>query len=244
VEEHFYAVAPLFLLGLGALRSHRTRIGLLLALWIAGLAVRFRSAADIPVMTVGSELFGSMREIYFTSHNRFDILVAGILLAYLHHHFSDRLAALFARAPARWSAYAVSLGCLALLVFKPRLFGMDDMTFVLLSFGTLTSLMYVPLILVLISTDGPLVRFLSRPIFLRIATLGYGIYLVHMPVCTRLIPLTRRILSDTAAPFPLVWSALLAATLLLSAAVAYLLHLLVEKPSLRLRDRLAPRRSV
>jgi peptidoglycan/LPS O-acetylase OafA/YrhL len=37
----------------------------------------------------------------------------------------------------------------------------------------------------------------------------------------------------------LVWPAALTTTFLLSLAVAYVLHVLVEKPSLRIRDRFA-----
>lgn len=99
--------------------------------------------------------------------------------------------------------------------------------------------MYLPLLLVVMNHDGALTRLLSRPAFLKVATLGYGIYLWHIPVLEGLVlPLTKRLSALGAAP-PVIWVATLAVLLVVTTGVAYLAHLLVEKPALRLRDRWA-----
>jgi peptidoglycan/LPS O-acetylase OafA/YrhL len=87
--------------------------------------------------------------------------------------------------------------------------------------------------------DGMVQRMLSAPIFRRIATLGYGVYLVHIPIIDHvMVPIARKLQSAKVSMI-LVWPSALALDLLISFAVAYLLHVLVEKPSLRIRERLA-----
>ena len=93
--------------------------------------------------------------------------------------------------------------------------------------------------LLLLHGHGWVPRFFSLPIFRRIATLGYGVYLTHIPIIYYvLLPLAQH-LQTKHAPIILVWPASVAAVVVLSLAVGYVLHILVEKPSLRIRDRLA-----
>ena len=73
------------------------------------------------------------------------------------------------------------------------------------------------------------------------ATLGYGVYLVHIPVADHLIvPYAKKLYADHA-PMLLVWAGSVATLVLASLAFAYVLHILVEKPCLALRDRLTAR---
>ncbi|MCP4605968.1 MAG: acyltransferase [Proteobacteria bacterium] len=241
VEEHFYLAAPFFLIGLHALKTHWARISVLLVVWISGLVVRVIQISMIPKTSSLAEALEATMDAYFTTHNRFDILVAGIFLAYIHHYFGDRIAAILRFRTVRTMFYAVSLTCLFVLVYKPRFLGLNELIFALLSWGTITGIMYVPLILVLINTDGPFVRFLSKPVFLRIATLGYGIYLIHTPICSMLLPFVRIALRRYDVPFPIAWTALLIMTLTISGFFAYILHISVEKPALLLREHIVPR---
>jgi peptidoglycan/LPS O-acetylase OafA/YrhL len=69
------------------------------------------------------------------------------------------------------------------------------------------------------------------------ATLGYGVYLVHIPIIDHIMVPAAKAAQDRHWSMLLVWPAALTATMLLSLAIGYALHVLVEKPSLRLRDR-------
>ena len=53
-----------------------------------------------------------------------------------------------------------------------------------------------------------------------------------------LVPIAQK-LQARHAPIVRVWPASVAALVLLSLAVAYVLHVLIEKPSLHIRDRFA-----
>ena len=77
------------------------------------------------------------------------------------------------------------------------------------------------------------------PVFRRLATLGYGVYLVHIPIIDHIMVPAGRAAQARHWSMLLVWPAALTTTFLLSLAVAYVLHVLVEKPSLRIRDRFA-----
>ncbi len=241
VEEHFYLLAPLFLAGLHLLGTHRARIATLIALWTSGLGMRLFCFSAIPESLTKREFHTAVNSIYLTTHSRYDILIAGILIAYVHHHFREPIAAWLSRQRVRYMLYTVSITCLFALVFKPSFLYGNHAVFQLVSWGTFTGIMYFPLILLLIHTDGPFVRFLSKPTFLRIATLGYGMYLIHMPVCSKLLPLARVALKQYGLPLPLVWTGLLIATLIGAFVLSYVLHIIVEKPALALRERLVPR---
>ena len=109
------------------------------------------------------------------------------------------------------------------------------------AWGTITSVTYTALVLVVLHGGGWAARALSGAAFLRLATLGYGIYLVHVPLCERVVlPIAQGLLSWRTLPIPIVWAISVALLVAISAAVAYVLHLLIEKPALRLRDRIAP----
>jgi peptidoglycan/LPS O-acetylase OafA/YrhL len=100
-------------------------------------------------------------------------------------------------------------------------------------------MMYFGWVLLLLYGDGWIHRALSAPIFRRIATLGYGVYLVHIPLCDHvLVPIARK-LQERHAAMEIVWPACVAALMVGSLAVAYVIHVLIEKPSLRLRQRLS-----
>jgi peptidoglycan/LPS O-acetylase OafA/YrhL len=82
-------------------------------------------------------------------------------------------------------------------------------------------------------------RWLSAPFFRRVATLGYGVYLVHIPIIDHVMVPAARAAQGRHWSMLFVWPTSLAATMVLSVAVAYALHVGVEKPALRVRDRLA-----
>lgn len=236
VEEHFYLIVPALIAGLFALGSHRSRLVVLCALWLLGLAIRlwiYSGLADPSYAEIHSLL-------YKKTHARFDILIAGIAVAYAHHFFGGRLSSLFSRAAWRRIAWALVLGCLALLLFPFPVIGGQNHVFDVFSWGTITSVMYVPLILLLLHRDSAFGRFLSSPAFRKAATLGYGTYLVHVTVCVHSMEAAREAIGRFGFSNYAAWPMTFFLMLALSFPCAYLLHLFVEKPALSLRSRLVP----
>lgn len=236
VEEHFYLVAPFLIAGLGRLSTHRQRIGVLLALWVSGFASRVVTAhyafqaSDYSFLTSGG--------VFIRTHTRYDILIAGVIVAYLQYYFRNEVVQFLRKKLVRPCFTCLILFCFYLLAIRPEWVGGDSTTFLLFAWGTITSVAYVPLLLMAVNGDGPLVRFSSSGIFRVIASLGYGVYLVHTPVCTSLLPLARHALLNSESPLVAVWLTMLFATILISLFLAYVLHIIVEKPALRFRDRL------
>jgi peptidoglycan/LPS O-acetylase OafA/YrhL len=134
-----------------------------------------------------------------------------------------------------------SCACLWLLL-QPWMFGDKWLLLVrVFSWGTLTSIMYFGWVLLLLNGgEGWVHRFLAAPFWRRVATLGYGVYLVHIPVCDHAIsPLARFLSKGRGWPMVVVWPSSVLGLFGLSLLVSYGLHLVVEKPSLRLRDLVA-----
>jgi peptidoglycan/LPS O-acetylase OafA/YrhL len=235
LEEQFYLTVPFLFLALQRLKSVRMRIALLSALTLSALVVRLTIFLRHPTWT-DVQFCGVL---YFRTHTRFDTLVAGILLAVVHQNYGKEIAR-WLESPFHRALLGVpALGCLWLLLF-PTMFGQDHLAIVhVFIWGTVTSLMYLLTVPMALYGQGMVCQWLSMHLFRRIATLGYGIYLVHIPIIEYImVPLARRA-QERHVSMLYVWPAALVATSIFSVAVAYVLHIAVEKPSLRLRDRFA-----
>jgi peptidoglycan/LPS O-acetylase OafA/YrhL len=235
VEEHFYLAVPLLMAVLHRLRTHCARLVVLALLWGSALLVRHMLFWFWKIPWNAETMF---RFIYVMTHGRYDTLIAGVLLAYVAHHFGDALRALFARRAARWASYAAALVCLWAL-FPPHR-ELPRSHWNLWAWGTITSVMYAAVVLPLLHSPAGawLPRVLGARPWLPIATLGYGVYLVHIPIMDKIVKLLM------VGPFfarwstGALWSMSLLLLSLLSWSLAYVLHVLVEKPSLWLRDKL------
>jgi peptidoglycan/LPS O-acetylase OafA/YrhL len=235
LEEQFYLAVPLLFVLLRRLRDDRARIAVLTALMFSALVIRlvifyrYRPWKD-------GVLYGAL---YFRTHTRFDTLVAGILLAVIHKRYGPDIAR-WLETPFHRALLALpALGCLWLLLM-PGMFGPDEMQIVhVYCWGTVTSLMYLACLPLALYGEGMVCRWLASPVFRRMATIGYGVYLVHIPVIDHVMVPAARAAQSAQVSMLFVWPAAVAATMALSLAIAYALHLVVEKPSLRLRDRLA-----
>jgi peptidoglycan/LPS O-acetylase OafA/YrhL len=107
------------------------------------------------------------------------------------------------------------------------------------AWGTMTSVMYFGPLLMLLGGEGWIARALATPFFRRAATLGYGVYLVHMPIVHYgFMPIVRD-LHHRGVSMALVWPLAFVSIVVCSHAVAYLLHVFIEKPALQLRERFA-----
>lgn len=234
LEEQFYLTVPLFVFALNRLRSDRNRAILLVAIWASALVVRLwyhhthHGISDLDLYN----------KVYFRTKTRFDPLVGGIMLAFIQHRWREPLGRWLSRPRNRALVALPTLTCFWVLM-DPAMFGPQNMQIVhMFLWGTVTTMFYMGLVLLLLHGHGWIQDFLSAPIFRRVATLGYGVYLVHVPIVYHgIVPVARR-LYYARTPIILLWPASLASLVLLSLGVGYILHIFVEKPSLRLRDRL------
>lgn len=235
LEEQFYLTVPLLFFLLYRLKGNRARIALLVVIWLAALAMRlflyFHRApwSDLALYEA----------LYFRPHTRFDTLIAGIILAFVHRRHGDAITA-WLKAPFHRALLSLSsLTCLWLLL-EPEVFGPEYLQIVhVFAWGTITSIMYFGWLLLLLHGDGWIHRALSRPIYRRIATLGYGVYLIHIPLLDNISVPVARALQERHVPMLVIWPLSLTALMLGSLGLAYVLHLFVEKPSLWIRERLA-----
>jgi peptidoglycan/LPS O-acetylase OafA/YrhL len=230
VEEQFYLLVPFLFAILRRLRGDRARLAILVALWLSAFASRL-----ILYLYYPSELPSA----YVRTHTRADTLAAGIIIAYLHHRWGDHLTRWLEKPAARAAIGVPTLGCLWILL-NPGIFGDGALAAVFL-WGTVSSLMYFGFVLLLLNGgNGWIRRGLSAPLFRRVATLGYGVYLVHIPLCYVLInPGASALVDRWGWSMAAVWPLSLAALIGGSLAVAYVMHVVIEKPSLRIRDRVA-----
>jgi len=235
LEEQFYLTVPLLFFVLHKLKSDRARLWLLSSLALVALFVRlyiyFRWRPWNDFILYGA--------VYFRTYTRFDTLVAGILLAVLHQRYGDRIGRFLERPLHRAMLAIPALACLWLLL-EPQMFGPEHVQLVhLFCWGTVTSVMYLCALPLLLHGDGFVHRALSLPFFRRAATLGYGVYLVHIPMIDHVLVPAAHALEKRHVSMLIVWPLSLVVTTLLSFAIAYAMHVFIEKPSLWLRQRVA-----
>jgi peptidoglycan/LPS O-acetylase OafA/YrhL len=236
VEEHFYLAVP-FLVGLLLLiRGNRWRLLLLTCLWASGLFVRLYVLYFTRRFWQEDTIF---QAVYVKTHTRYDILIAGIWLAYVQRHYATSLQHMFRKWWVRWILWCVA-GMFLYFLMSPLMFR-NYFMYRMLSWGTYTSLMYVPVILLLLNARGWVQSTLGHRFFLAMATLGYGIYLVHIPLCDWVIvPMARWMIQQHHWSLGPAWTICLLSLFVVSAAVAYVMHIAFEKPLLYLRDRWVP----
>lgn len=237
LEEQFYLTVPILFFVVHRLKNDRARLALLLAVWLLALVIRLIVYYKRAPWTD----LALYEALYFRPHTRFDTLVAGIILAFVHHTWGEHVTRWLVKPFHRALLGMMSLACLWLLV-QPWMFGKEHVQMVhVFAWGTVTSIMYFGCLLLLIhgDTESWVHRALSAPIFRSIATLGYGVYLVHIPLCDYLIVPMARAMEARHVPMVIVWPVALFALLAASLVLAYVMHVIIEKPSLRVRERLA-----
>jgi len=235
LEEQFYLAVPLLFFVLHRLRRDSHRFAVLLGLWALAPIIRL----IIYLRGAPWSYYDLHLALYFRTHTRFDTLVAGILLVFVHKRYGAALGEWFKAPFHRALVGMISLACVWPL-HNPGLFGTEHALLVyVFAWGTITSIMYFGPLLMLLQGEGAICRFLGSPIFRRVATLGYGVYLVHMPLIHYALLPCVRALHARGLSMVLLWPGTLVAVIVASLSIAYALHVLVEKPSLRVRERLA-----
>lgn len=224
VEEYFYLLAPLVLL---ALRGRARWVGLALAgaILVGGMALR----AGLYPSVAGAPWNVSMAKLYYPTWVRLDGLLLGVLLA-AGRTFHPK--AMVHWLPA-WAALLGGLAVLAgaMLVIKDQGPALD---FAGSTFGYPLFSLAIALLLSASLDAEPWLSKIPLPGVAGLATLSYSLYLVHKPVYT----LDKAWLgSEALAGWPA--SALYGCTALVAALA---LHHAVERPFLKLRDRVLARR--
>ncbi len=228
VEEQFYFLLPAVALMIAACRRSLLLGWLAVAgALLAGMAIR----SYLWTHHVGPEEQGGFNYytlIYYSSLCRFDELVAGVALALLKNYH----AGIWARMTS-FGNWTLAAGA-ALLALTWTLFLADHYGYAMTVVGYPMLGLSFTLLLVAALSPGSLLQRLRVPGAAGIALWSYAIYLTHKTLCV----LLRAPLRD-AGWGPDTWQAIV----LMSAAsilAGWLLHLLVETPFMKLRDRFVP----
>ena len=234
LEEQFYLGVPVLFFVLHRLTTDRARLWLLGLLWAGCLTIRlyiyfkYRPWND----------FALYDAVYFRLSTRYDTLIAGIILAIVHQKHGARVKEWLEKPFHKGILGVVALACLWLLL-RPTMFGRRETQLVhIFAWGTVTTIMYFCVLTLLLHDTGFISKVLGAPIFRKTATLGYGVYLVHIPLIYRVVVPAARSLQKAGHSMAWVYPASLTAVMAMSFAIAYVLHILIEKPSLKLREML------
>jgi peptidoglycan/LPS O-acetylase OafA/YrhL len=235
IEEQFYLVLPLILIGAAALKAGRKAMYLVPVLFIAGFAVRYFSWMHFvaPFYTAGTkEGLGPvwLEWVYYPTWNRLDGLLAGVTIAAIFS-FRPVLRDKLTRYGNSWLFFGLGLlTCAYFLCADLNSFGASVFGFPLVSLG------YGCVVLAALSPGCVLARFSWKGSVL-LATLAYSVYLTHKQI----INLTQDVLSGYGVDKHS--NLMLCCCMLAAVAAGAALYLLVERPFLKLRDRIL-RRSV
>jgi peptidoglycan/LPS O-acetylase OafA/YrhL len=222
VEEHFYLVLPLLVVLLMRRPSARKTVAVLASVILFGIALRAFLITHYPddVWTL----------IYYPSYTRLDGLLTGVTLAIVRTFRPAWWSALMQRGHTLFLAGTVCVGCVIWMFHDqdPGSGTGSAMWGVILGFPLLS----IGLGLVTassVSKNGLLAR-VRIPGAQTVATLAFSLYLTHKAIGHFMMQRFPRI---TEPHGPASW--LLYAVACFSAA--WLLHVAVERPFLRLRDR-------
>jgi peptidoglycan/LPS O-acetylase OafA/YrhL len=225
VEEKFYLVAPFLTLLLLKLPTLKLRTYGVAALILLGVGARALTAFLKPEVVTYVDFFPVFRSPF---HMTLDGLLIGVLLALVYRARATNPELVSPRV-ANWGFW---LGAAAFLLVSTTGVMMRDITWwdktlqplvIALGFGGMT--------FGLLFGGGPGRIFRSVVLFF-FARISYTLYLVHFP----LIPLSIKMATDLA-PEESVFSVFFMIFVALSITAALLLHYLVEKPFLVVKDR-------
>jgi len=235
LEEQFYLVVPLLFVVLRRLPTDRARITLLAVLTASCVVVRLGIYFWERPFTDN----GLYDAFYFRTATRYDTIIAGILLAVIESRYGAKIGRWLESTFHRALLALPALACLWLLL-RPGMFGDAYEQIVhLFTWGFVTSVMYLLVVPMVLHGEGSIVRALSAPFWRSLATVGYGVYLVHIPLMYQVgMPMVVHF-HEQGVSLAFTWALVFVVVTSLSFVVGYVLHVLVEKPALRVREWLA-----
>jgi peptidoglycan/LPS O-acetylase OafA/YrhL len=224
VEEHFYLFLPLLLILLQLTNCIKRSYWLLVILFLLGFVCRVYSFNRfyLPGIETGDVWVHWYKYIYYPTYNRLDGLLAGVSIAGIYRFY-----------PAVWikiSRHGNLFIVLSVAILTGAYFLCEDqMSFHASVWGfPLVATGYGCLVLGAVSPRSFLYKLNSKATTF-IATLSYAVYLTHKGV----IHVTHELLKD----FKIDQNLMLLICMATCIGFAYLLHLAVEKPFMKLRAR-------
>ena len=221
IEEHFYLLFPLFIVFLRRRRLDHVRQGLVLLVGCA-LVLAWRT-----YLVYGQHV--AQVRTYYGTDTRFDGLLFGCAAALIFSPILDRRRTDDGRvggdATPRvpWARWPVALGGAA-VIGATMLFRNDgfreSIRYTIQSIAIVACLRYA-----IVAVGSPLYRVLNAKVVAWFGRMSYGFYLVHQIIISGL---QQRLSSKIVV---------LVVSFVLSAATAWALHRLVERPMGRLRAR-------
>lgn len=225
VEEHFYLFLPIILMVLQKFNLVSKSYWLLIVLFIGGFAIRIFSFENLylPKLNDENSWLYWYKYIYYPTYNRLDGLLVGVSIAGVYVFAPNIL--------NKISKYGNLLFAISLLIITGAYFlCKDQMTFNASIFGfPIIAIGFGFMVLSAICPTSFLYQWNSK-LTTFLATLSYAIYLTHKGV----IHTTHLILKD----FIIDNNIMLVICILTCIGFAYLLHLIVEKPFMKVRTKI------
>lgn len=225
VEEHFYLFLPIILVFLQYGKMINKSYWLLIALFLIGFILRIYSYNNFYLSNI-KEANSSIywyQYVYYPTYNRLDGLLAGVAIAGIYIFYQSAWEKI-----STYGNLSIVLGSIVLtlsyfLCYDQRTFNASVIGFPLVAIG------YGLIVIGAISPTSFLYK-LNSTLLSLIATLSYAFYLLHKGI----IHLTHYFLDN----FNLGANVVFFIAILNCLFFAYLLHLIIEKPFLRLRHKI------
>ncbi|MEZ5573052.1 MAG: acyltransferase [Halioglobus sp.] len=227
VEEQFYVLIPPTLLLIFKSTSERVRLFAVVGLVCLPVIARTAHYLADPNLTI-------LKGFYYYSHNRFDEILVGVVIAYFHVVYPAQLR----RICGLWGNWLGVAGLIGFIVvwsygsvFRSNLF---TVVFQFLVMALSTGL----ILLNCLYRPNLLTRFFSHRFWYPVARVSYGIYLIHPFVLFGLMQLFAGHINFTkssAFGLFLIYLAVLSITWVLSA----IMFLMLERPMLVMGAKLA-----
>lgn len=227
VEEKFYILAPFIVLAALRTRTIGCRYILLFGLLLLPLLTRFATAVHHPEVADYAAFFPIFRSPF---HNSADGLVVGVVCAFL---YVER-AQLGLSRHARWPVWLfwLSTGMLFCQIFITELSGEIGWYQKVLQ-PLILALTFGGMVLAAVFGGANLALLRSRFLMV-VARISYPLYLIHLP----LVPLAVTLYAAAIDSNAIMFFGYFAFFLAVSGFGALMLHFVVEKPFLLLKDQL------
>lgn len=233
IEEQFYLLLPLSIISVFFFRIQKGIVYLISALIILGFTLRIYNWTEYvqPFIDSGNRrhmFLGFVEKVYYPSYNRMDGLLIGVMIAAIFNFkpgikdFLNKHGNLILLVGLGLFILAYKI-CESFISYRTAIYG-----FPLISFA------YGVILIAAISPTCFLCKFKSK-VTLIIATLSYAIYLTHK----QLFYLVKIGIEKSGIDNIAVWTFWICIFIALMGGL--LLHMLIEKPSLRLRKRILSR---
>lgn len=224
VEEHFYLFLPIILIILQAFKLNSKGYLILITLFLIGFAIRIYSFDYLYLPQIKSEnnWMYWYKYIYYPTYNRLDGLLGGVAIAGIYQFMPGIWKNISKYGNLFFIFGLVVLGGAYSLCEDQQSFNASVFGYPLIAFG------YGLMVIGALSPTSFLYKWNSK-ITSFIAMLSYGIYLTHKGI----IHVIHSLFSDS----DIESNTLLIICIVGCVLAAYLLHLAIEKPFMRLRNR-------